>query len=120
MSPKKIVQDFYTSDALINPEIIKPFLHPEILLNWNSSNGLIQMNFENIVKLSNDLKNAYLKSKVKISQILQDKNCVTVQYEHFAKTFENPREEMLLGRFIVIWELKDDKLYLGNQISQKA
>jgi hypothetical protein len=34
------------------------------------------------------------------------------------KTIENPREEMLLAHFFVIWEIKDDKLFRGYQISQ--
>ena len=40
------------------------------------------------------------------------------RYSHFVKTFENPREEMLLAHFFVIWEIKDNKLYRGYQMSQ--
>jgi hypothetical protein len=43
---------------------------------------------------------------------------IAVRYSHYIKTIENPREEMLLAHFMVIWELKDDKLYRGYQISQ--
>jgi hypothetical protein len=43
---------------------------------------------------------------------------VTVRFSHFAKTIENPREEMLLAHFIAIFEIKDNKIYRGYQISQ--
>ncbi len=46
MSVKKIVQDFYKSEALINSAVLDTFLHPEVVLEWNSTKGFIQMNFE--------------------------------------------------------------------------
>ena len=32
MSAKEIVQEFYKSDALINSEVLKDFLHPEVIV----------------------------------------------------------------------------------------
>jgi hypothetical protein len=118
MSAKKIVQNFYKSDALINSEIMETYLHPEVVVDWNSSKGLIQMKHNDIVALSGELGRAYVRSKAKISHILQDGNTVAVRYSHFIKTIENPREEMLLAHFMVVWELKDDKLFRGFQMSQ--
>jgi len=118
MSAKKIVQNFYKSDALINSEIMETYLHPEVVVDWNSSKGLIQMKHQDIVALSAELGRAYVRSKAKISHILQDGNTVAVRYSHFIKTIENPREEMLLAHFMVVWELKDDKLFRGFQMSQ--
>jgi hypothetical protein len=37
---------------------------------------------------------------------------------HILKTIENPREEMLLANFISIWQIKDNKLHRGYQMSQ--
>lgn len=118
MSAKKIVQDFYKSDALINSEIMNNFLHPDVVVDWNSSKGLIQMKREDILGLATELGKAYIRSKARISHILQEGNMVMVRYSHFIKTIENPREEMLLAHFMVIWELKDDKLFRGFQMSQ--
>ena len=44
MSAKEIVQEFYKSDALINSEVLKDFLHPEVIVEWYSSKGLVQLN----------------------------------------------------------------------------
>ncbi len=118
MSVKKIVLDFYKSDALIDSEIMDTFLHPEVLVEWNSSKGYLQMTREQILSFSSELGRAYLRSKVRISHILQDGDMVSVRYSHFVKTIENPREEMLLAHFMVIWELRDGKLFRGFQMSQ--
>jgi hypothetical protein len=45
-------------------------------------------------------------------------NTVALRYAHYVKTIENPREEMLLAHFMVVWELKANKLYRGYQMSQ--
>ena len=118
MSPKKLVQDFYKSDALINSEIMNTFLHPEVLLDWNNSKGFDQLNREDILNLSKELGRAYIRSKVRISHLLKDGDQIVVRYDHYIKTIENPREEMLLAHFMVIWEVKDQLLYRGFQISQ--
>ncbi len=118
MSSKSIVQEFYKSDALINSDSLVAFLHPEVILDWNSSKGFLQMKYDEITALANELGKAYIRSKVRISHILEEDNLVSVRYSHYVKTVENPREEMLLAHFIVIWELKDNKLFRGYQMSQ--
>ena len=55
---------------------------------------------------------------MRITHVIQEGNMVSVRYSHFVKTIENPREEMLLAHFCVIWEVKDNKLYRGYQMSQ--
>lgn len=118
MSAKKIVQDFYSSDALINGDLMDSYLHPEVILDWNSSKGFIQIKRDEILSLANELGKAYVQSKVRINHLLQDKSTITVRYSHFVNTIENPREEMLLAHFFVIWEIKEGKLFRGFQMSQ--
>jgi hypothetical protein len=118
MALKEIVQDFYKSDVLLDKTATEAFLHPEVVLDWNSSKGYLQMNRAEILALSAELSVAYVRSKIKISHILEEGSQVAVRYSHYVKTFENPREEMLLAHFMVIWEVKDDKLYRGFQMSQ--
>nr|WP_314834524.1 nuclear transport factor 2 family protein [uncultured Flavobacterium sp.] len=118
MSPKEIVQKFYKSDALIDREVMQEYLHPEIILDWNSSKGFIQMNYDSILNLSQELSKAYVRSKVRISHIIAENDLVSLRYSHFVKTIENPREEMLLAHFIAIWQIKDNKLFKGYQMSQ--
>ena len=118
MSAKEIVQKFYKSDALIDSQVIKDFLHPEVLVEWNSSKGFVELNYDSLINLSDDLSKAYVRSKVRISHIIAENDLISVRYSHFVKTIENPREEMLLAHFIVIWQIKDNKLFRGYQMSQ--
>jgi len=118
MSAKEIVKSFYKSDAFINPAIMKEFLHPECVLDWYSSEGFIQMDYKALITLTNDISRAYVRSKTRISHIVEEENTVSVRFSHYVKTIENPREEMFLAHIMIIWELKDNKLYRGYQMSQ--
>jgi hypothetical protein len=118
MTAKELVQNFYKSDAFIDSTILKSYLHSNVLLDWNSSKGFIQLNFDGLIDLSEELGRAYVRSKIRISHIIAENDMITVRYSHFVKTIENPREEMLLAHFISIWEIKNDKLYRGYQMSQ--
>ena len=83
MSPKKLVQDFYKSDALINSEIMNTFLHSDVLLDWNSSTGFKQLNRQDILDIAKELGKAYVRSKAKISHLLKDGEQITVRYSHY-------------------------------------
>lgn len=118
MSAKAIVQEFYKSDVLLEADKVNALLHPEVVLEWHSTKGFLKLDKSQIVDLSNELSKAYVRSKSRISHIISEGNTVSVRYSHYAKTIENPREEMLLAHFMVIWEIKDDQLYRGYQMSQ--
>jgi len=117
MKPKDLVLEFYKSDVLLDKKAVSELLHPEATIDWNTNKGIMKMDYNAILALSDELARAYVRSKIRISHILQDKNLVSLRYSHFVKTIENPREEMLMGNFFVIWEVKDDKLYRGYQMS---
>ncbi|MBA4276103.1 nuclear transport factor 2 family protein [Flavobacterium sp.] len=117
MTPKDIVLEFYKSDALLNKKVVRELLHPEFTIDWNSSEGFIQMNYQDMMSLIDQMAIAYIRSKIRISHIIQENNLVSLRFSHFVKTIENPREDMLLGNFFVIWEIKDDKLFKGFQMS---
>ena len=78
----------------------------------------MKLKHQDIIDLTTELGKAYVRSKARITHILEDGNTVSVRYSHYVKTIENPREEMLLAHFMVIWELKNNKLYRGYQMSQ--
>jgi ketosteroid isomerase-like protein len=118
MSAKEIVKDFYKSNALRDRALFDSYIHPDVSLEWNSSKGFLQMNREELLNLTDELKKSYHSSRVHINHLLEEDGVVTVRYVHHVKTIENSREEMILAHFIVIWELKDGKLYRGYQMSQ--
>lgn len=118
MTAKELVLDFYKNDLLLQKSEVNEFLHEELIIEWNSSKGFVQMRKQDVLNLSDELSKAYVRSKMRITHVVEDGNMVSVRYSHFVKTIENPREEMLLAHFFVIWEVRDGKLYRGYQMSQ--
>ena len=42
MKPKEIVLEFYKSDVLLDKKAVSQSLHPEVTIDWNSSEGLFK------------------------------------------------------------------------------
>lgn len=118
MSTKKFIEDFYKSEALINSKLLESYLHPEFLMEWNSHNGLLKMNKQELLDYTKELEKTYIRFKARMTHLLVDKNLVAVNYSLNVKVIENPREELYLTDFMTIWEIKDDKLYRCNQMSR--
>lgn len=117
-SAKEIVKDFYNSDLLNDSTVLEQFFHPDMVLIWNSSDGLTIMHFEEIVEFFSEIRRTYNDFRSEISHLLEDDNHVTIRYKYYVRTIENPEEELGIAHFIAIWEIKDNKLYRGYQVSQ--
>jgi predicted SnoaL-like aldol condensation-catalyzing enzyme len=118
MTAKDLVLDLYKNDVLLHRSEVEQLIHDDLIIEWNSSKGFVQMKKQDVLNLSEELNAAYVRSKMRITHIIEEGNMVSIRYSHFVKTIENPREEMLLAHFFVIWEAKDGKLYRGYQMSQ--
>jgi|GEM_PF-91957 len=116
---KEIVKAFYNSDFINDSAVIEHFFHPEVTLIWNSAtDGLSILNFDDLTDFFQEVSRSYVDMRIEVSHILQDDNFVTIRYKYYIRTVENPDEELGIAHFIAIWELKDEKLYRGYQISQ--
>ena len=115
---KEIVRDFYRSDILKDNSVLETFFHPELVLIWNSSDGLSIMHYEDIKNFFSEIRRTYDDFRVEISHLLEDDDHVTVRYKYYIRTIENPDEELGIAHFIAIWEVKDGKMYRGYQVSQ--
>ena len=115
---KEIVREFYRSDILRDETVLERFFHPELVLIWNSANGLSIMNYDDIVNFFGEVRRSYNDLRIEVSHLLADDNHVTIRYKYYIRTIENPDEELGIAHFIAIWEVKDDKIYRGYQVSQ--
>ncbi|GGD94257.1 nuclear transport factor 2 family protein [Planktosalinus lacus] len=116
---KEIVKSFYESDFIKEKNLIERYVHPELTLIWNSTtDGLSILNFDDLKDFFNEVKRNYADMRIEISHLLQDDNFVTIRYKYYITTVENPNEELGIAHFIAIWEVKDNQLYKGYQISQ--
>ena len=115
---KEIVRNFYRSNILEDNTVLDTYFHPEMVLIWNSADGLTIMNFDDIVTFFTEVRRTYHDLRIEVSHLLAEDNHVTVRYKYYVHTIENPDEELGIAHFIAIWEIKDDKMYRGYQISQ--
>ena len=115
---KEVVRGFYKSDILKGDNVMEEFFHPELLLIWNSNEGLNIMNTEDLIGFFSEIKRTYFDLRLEVSHLLADDNHVTIRYKYYVRTIENPDEELGIAHFIAIWEVKDEKLYRGYQVSQ--
>ena len=115
---KKIVENFYTSDFHRHEEVLKQYLHPEVELSWYGTTGLKKLNIDEISAISLEMAGSFESLRAEIDEIISEKNKVSINFTYHVKTIENPEEEMPLAHFMAIWEIKDDKLFRGVQISQ--
>lgn len=115
---KEIVRNFYREDLLKDPYVMKQYFHPEMVLIWNSADGLSIMHFAELAEFFSEIGRTYNDIRVEISHLLEDGNHVTIRYKYYVRTIENPDEELGIAHFIAIWEIKDDQMYRGYQISQ--
>lgn len=115
---KEIVKNFYKSNILKDKTIFEKFIHPELILIWNSKDGLTIMNYDDLIGFFSEIRRTYHDLRIEVSHLLADDDHVTMRYKYYVRTIENPDEELGIAHFMVIWEIKDDKLYRGYQVSQ--
>ena len=119
MSPKDIVKQFYQSD-LAKSENIMDLFHENCELNWNSSKGFTKLDYQGVEQMLKGIQKSYHSFKFMVSHLLQEDTIVTARYTIYATTIERPEKEDALAHFISIWEVKDQKMYKGFEISQLA
>lgn len=117
MGAKEIVAEYYKT-AGAGAEVARRLLHNDVIVQWHSSKGFLQLDKKDILALAEELDKSYSCARMDISHIIAEGNNVTVRYTHYVNAFENPTEEMVLAHFVVIWEVKDNQLYKGWLMSQ--
>lgn len=115
---KEVVRDFYRSDILGDETVLERFFHPDIVLIWNSPIGLSTKYYEDIVGFFGEIRRSYNDLRIEVSHLLSDGPHVTIRYKYYIRTNENPDEELGIAHFIAIFEVKDNKIFRGYQISQ--
>nr|WP_297309311.1 nuclear transport factor 2 family protein [uncultured Flavobacterium sp.] len=118
MSNKDLVVKFYESAGILSKSYCLSIFHPEISLQWYSSKGLLNLELNDLLALSKELKHNYYSLRVEVQDILEEGDVVMIRYTYFVRTFENPEEELVLAVFFTTWQIKDNLLFKGCQMSQ--
>lgn len=118
MSNKELIIKFYESAGILSKNYCLEIMHPEITLQWYSSKGLLNLELNDLLALSKELRHNYYSLRAEIDEVLEENNKVMIRYKYFVRTYENPEEELVLAIFFTTWEIKDNLLYKGCQMSQ--
>ena len=120
MNPKELVRSFYESDFYKDQDVLKTYLHPESEVLWSSSDGFVNLKYNDIINHGKNVSESYKSLRTEISHLIAEGNTVSVRYTYYVVAFDNPDEEICLAHFISIWELKDNLLFKCYEMSQLA
>ena len=120
MNPKELVKSFYESDFYKDQDVLKTYLHPESEVLWSSSDGFVNLKYNDIINHGKNVSESYKSLRTEISHLIAEGNTVSIRYTYFVVAFDNPEEEICLAHLISIWELKDNLLYKCHEMSQMA
>lgn len=118
LNGKEIVENFYTSDFYRDKSVLEEFLHPQVELSWYGTEGLKKLNFDEIAAISLELADSFESLRAQIEKVISEDNQVAINFTYHVRTIENPDEELPMAHFIAMWEIKEEKLFRGVQISQ--
>ena len=115
---QELVSNFYSSEFFKDSSVLKDFLHPEVELSWYGTTGLRVLDYDGIASNSMELGRSFESLRADIEKVITKGDDIAVNLTYFVRTIENPDEEMPLGHFIAMWEVKEGLLFRGVQISQ--
>jgi hypothetical protein len=119
MDVKQFIIDYY--HALLTPEGVKDFLHPQVLIEWHSPRGYLELDIKDIIKFSEVISKQYTTLRLNVTHIVAEgDNRVSVRYINMVTTPDDPENEKELSQSISIWELKNNKLYRGYVMSHQS
>lgn len=118
MDAKELVTEYYKLQGFRDVAVSQNFIHDDLQLKWHSSKGYLELDKSDFLALVAEMGKSYCSSRLDITHIVAEGNNVTVRYTHYVCAIENPSEEMTLAHFVVIWEVKDNKLHKGYLMSQ--
>lgn len=112
MDVKQFIIDYY--HALLTPEKLKDFLHPNALVQWHSPRGYLELDYKELIRFSEFTSKQYSTLRLKVTHVIAEgDNKVSARYINYITTPDNPLEEKELSLSMSIWELLDGKLYRG-------
>ncbi len=120
MSAKELVIAFYDSDLANDSSLVPKFFHKDCELHWSSSHGFMLLKYNDILNFFEGTRKSYHHLRFEFSHLIEVDSLVTTRHTLFANTIEDPDSEIVLAHFSTIWEVQDEKLYRGYEISQQA
>ncbi|WP_422104530.1 nuclear transport factor 2 family protein [Winogradskyella sp.] len=120
MSPLELVTSFYASDLANDSNVVSKFFHKDCELHWTNSQGFKLLNYDSLEDFFVETRKAFDSLRFEFTHLIASNASVVTRHTLYGSTIEDSRNEMVLGHFSTIWEVKDNKLFRGYEISQQA
>ena len=120
MGPKKLVNAFYNAHVVEDAHIVSRFFHPDLELTWLSSHGKVVMGFDQLDAFFKEINKTYYDLRVSLHHMVKEGNMVAVRCTYYARTIENPEEELAISHFNAFWEVVNGIIVKGHMMSQPA
>ena len=119
MSNKELVLDFLNSDYYQDKSTYDHYMHKDVTISWNSSEGFSKLNYQEFLEIVLGMGKTFTSLTAEISHAIVQKDKVAVRFTYNVETVEHP-ESTALGHFFSFWEIKDEKLFKIYLMSHPA
>ncbi|GAA0759264.1 hypothetical protein [Psychroflexus lacisalsi] len=116
---KKLVKNFFSSKYYKNIANFEKYIHPKIRIDWNSSKGFFQFDYDKFKSMSTEMGKSFETMSPEFSHLIEENNKVCARFTYNVETLESS-DLIGLANFFSIWEIKDEKLYRGFIMSQPS
>lgn len=115
MDIKEFITGYY--NALLKPEEVTKYVHPQMVIRWQSSKGYLELEPNDLLNFSKLISKQYTTLRLDVLDVMAEGDKVAVRYASIITSPDNPLEEKELSHSMSMWELKDNKLYRGYVIT---
>jgi len=115
MDVKKFITGYY--HALINPQEVRKFMHPNLKIEWHSTRGYVELTAGEVIQFAEQMQKNYASLRIEITHIVVEGSSVAVRYINYVTTTDDAFEKPLT-QSVAFWELQDNKLYRGYVMSK--
>lgn len=119
MSNKDLVINFFTSKYYKHTSDFEKYIHPDIKIDWNSSKGFFQFDYEKFKSMSFEMGKSFENMSPEFSHLVEENDKVCARFTYNVETLESS-DLINLADFFSIWEIKDNQLYRGYIMSQPS
>lgn len=118
---KELVKEMLASNYLTDTEVLSQYMHPELVVHWNSSDGYVQLRYSDLSDRCKAMGAQYEYIRHDLSHLLVDGDMVTARYRMYMNPVETDSDEELpIATMISIYRIEEDRIVEVWQVSQQA
>lgn len=115
-----VVKDFLHSDVFVESNGFDTFFNKDLKVYWHASSGYKCFDYNDYRRLSQSTSASYTAMRNDITHLFSEGHRVAARFTVYVKTIENPGEEVVVGYFLSLFEIENNKISTIHQSSHPA